>query len=301
MDEKYRKQKEREPCIMQKVIVTGADGMLGRDLCPILTKNGYAVVKTDIHNMDITNLNSIESVFAEENPDIVIHCAAYTNVDKAETDITNAKLINSTGTENIAKMCEKYNATLIYISTDYVFDGTKNTPYLPSDKPNPINNYGLTKLWGEQAVQTYCSKYYITRTSWLYGIYGKNFIETMLSLADKQELKVVDDQTGCPTWTIELINGILKLLKTNSTYGIYHVCGSNFATWYVLAKKIFALYNLEVNLVPCTTEEFPRPAKRPKYSVMANDGICRDWQEALAEYVKIRGLQNNERYSSSRR
>ena len=271
-----------------KVLVTGANGMLGQDLCPILGNNGYSVVKTDIDNLDITNSKMVEAVLNSENPDIVIHCAAYTNVDKAEEDINTARLINSTGTENIAKACSKLNCTLVYVSTDYVFEGTGTRPYKPQDKTNPLNNYGLTKFEGEEAVRKYCEKYYITRTSWLYGVHGRNFVETMISLADKPEIKVVDDQTGCPTWTVELCSGILKLLQFEKPFGTYHVCGGGFTTWYGFTKEIYKLCNLEVNLHPCTTEEFPRPAKRPVYSVMDNGGLCRDWKEALQDYIKIR-------------
>ncbi len=273
---------------MIKILVTGAKGMLGQDLCPILKNSGFEVIQTDIDTLDITNFDNVTSVFSTEKPDIVIHCAAYTNVDKAEEDLSTARLINKTGTENIAKICGANDITMVYISTDYVFNGEKNTPYLPTDIPAPINNYGLTKLEGEQAVQKYCSKYYITRTSWLYGIHGKNFVETMLSLADKPELKVVDDQVGCPTWTVELSNGILKLLTTDNKYGIYHVCGSGVTTWYGFAKEIFRQANLQVNLNPCKTSEFPRPAQRPSYSVMQNNGICRDWKEGLKNYLNLK-------------
>ena len=270
-----------------KILVTGANGMLGQDLCPILEDNEYEVYETDIHNLDITKIDEVEKVLKEEKPDIVIHCAAYTNVDKAEEDIETARLINKTGTENLAKICAEIEATIIYISTDYVFDGTKTSPYLPEDKTNPINNYGLTKLEGEEAIKKYCKKYYIARTSWLYGHHGKNFVETMISLANKDELKVVDDQIGCPTWTLELANGIVKLLKEKE-YGIYHVCGSNYTTWYGFAKEIFEQTNQKVNLKPCQTQEYPRPAKRPKYSVMQNNRICRDWKLALKDYIELR-------------
>ncbi|MBQ3819171.1 dTDP-4-dehydrorhamnose reductase [bacterium] len=270
----------------KKVLVTGAKGMLGQDLCPILEDEGYEVIETTSDTMDITDIKQVENVLTEKKPDIVIHCAAYTNVDKAEEELDKARLTNSTGTENIAKTCEKQNITLVYISTDYVFDGTKKEPYMPADNVNPQNNYGLTKLEGEQAVLKYCKKYYIARTSWLYGHHGKNFVETMLSLADKPELKVVDDQTGCPTWTVELANGIVKLF--DKPYGIYHICGSGYTTWYGFAKEIFKLSKLDVNLKPCTTDEFPRPAKRPAFSAMDNSGICRKWQNALKEYLLLR-------------
>lgn len=275
-----------------RVLVTGANGMLGQDLCPELKKNGYEIIETDLHNLDITNIEQVESFLSKEKPDIIIHCAAYTNVDKAEENIKIAEKINVIGTENIAKIATKIDSTLVYVSTDYVFDGAKSTPYEINDVANPINNYGLTKLKGEEVVKKNCSKYFITRTSWLYGINGKNFVETMISLANKPELKVVDDQIGCPTWTMELVNGILKLIKTQE-YGTYHVCGSDCTSWYGFAKEIFTQLNINANLCPCPTEEFPRPAKRPKYSVMNNNSICRNWKLALADYINLRNNKEN--------
>jgi dTDP-4-dehydrorhamnose reductase len=283
---------------MKKVLVTGANGMLGQDLCPILEDEGYEVVETDIQNLDITNPEMVSQVLNSEQPDIVIHCAAYTNVDKAEEDLETARKINAYGTENLAKVCGENGITMVYISTDYVFSGNGTKPYLPTDETAPLNNYGLTKWEGEEAVRKYVPKHFITRTSWLYGIHGKNFVETMLSLADKQELKVVDDQIGCPTWTVELSNGIVKILKTEN-YGTYHICGSGKTSWYGFAKEIFDQYKkispspLEgegwgEGLKPCTTNEFPRPAKRPAYSVMENNKICRNWKAALKDYLALR-------------
>lgn len=275
-----------------KVLVTGANGMLGQDLCPILEDEGYEVVETDIESMDLTKADEVEAKFSEVKPDLVIHCAAYTAVDKAEEEPKKAELINVCGTENLAKVCGKADVPIVYISTDYVFDGTKTTPYTPDDVPNPQTVYGKTKLGGEKTVKKYCKKYYIARTSWLYGHHGKNFVETMLSLADKPELKVVDDQVGCPTWTVELANGILKLLKL--PYGTYHVCGSGAISWYGFAKEIFEqaekIYEkpFGASLKPCSTEDFPRPAKRPKYSVMENGKLCRKWQSALHDYLELR-------------
>ena len=240
------------------VLVTGANGMLGQDLCPMLEDSGYEVIETDIDNLDITNEIQVRNVISDVNPDYVIHCAAYTNVDKAEEEKDKAELINGKGTENIAKACNANNSCLVYISTDYVFDGTKNSPYEPDDKTNPLGVYGITKFHGEQAVQKYCPKHYITRTSWLYGHHGKNFVETMISLAGKPELKVV------------------------------HTCGGGNTSWYGFAKEIFEKMNLDVNLLPCTTEEYPRPAKRPKYSIMNNHGLLRDWKLALKEYIELR-------------
>lgn len=272
---------------MPKILITGADGMLGKDLSAVLEENGFEVIKTDKEDMDILDAGLIKKVFSSENPDFTVHCAAYTNVDKAEDEPDLAMKINAAGTENLAKCCAEYDIPIIYISTDYVFDGKKNTPYLPTDEPNPLNVYGKTKLAGEKAVLKYCKKYYIARTSWLYGIYGKNFVETMKKLAPKGELKVVDDQKGCPTWTKELCNGIIKLLQ-NKPFGIYHICGSGSTTWYGFAKEIFKQCNLDVNLLPCSSEEYHAKAIRPKYSVMDNNGFCRDWKDALSDYLKIK-------------
>lgn len=274
---------------MKKILVTGAKGMLGHDLCPTLEDAGYDVTETDVDNLDITNLTQVEEVLGREKPDAVVHCAAYTNVNKAEEETDFAMKINAEGTENLAKTCAELDIPIVYVSTDYVFDGTKKEPYLPYDKTNPINAYGLTKLKGEEAVQKHCTKFYITRTSWLYGLHGKNFVETMISLADKPELKVVDDQIGCPTWTQELADGIVTLLREETPYGIYHVCGSGKTSWYGFAKEIFELAGLKVNLLPCKSDEFPSPAKRPQYSVMYNDNICRTWKAALKDYMKLRG------------
>ncbi len=270
-----------------KVLVTGANGMLGQDLCPILEDCEYEVVETDIDNLDITNEFAVHKVISEENPNYVIHCAAYTNVDKAEEEFEQAKLINVIGTENITKACSKNEATLIYISTDYVFDGEKHALYEPEDEPNTINNYGLTKLQGEEVVKKYCKDYYIVRTSWLYGHHGKNFVETMLVHKNDEIIKVVNDQIGCPTWTVELANGIIKMLE-EFEFGTYHICGAGQTNWYGFAKEIFEYLKIDVNLQPCSTEDYPRPAKRPRYSAMNNHKICRNWKQALHDYLDLR-------------
>ena len=291
-----------------KVFVTGVAGQLGHDVMNDLAARGYEGIGTDIApqysgaddgtavttmpyvSLDITDRDAVEKTITELKPDVVVHCAAWTAVDLAEDDDKKAKVhaINADGTQNIADACKKIDAKMVYISTDYVFDGTKNEPYKPDDRPNPINNYGATKYEGEEAVRSLCEKYYIARTSWLYGHHGKNFVETMIGLADREEVNVVDDQMGCPTWTVELANGILKLLS--KPYGTYHVCGSGSTTWYGFAKEIYAQAGLEVNLKPCTTDKFPRPAKRPAYSVMDNDKICRNWQAALKDYIELRNM-----------
>ncbi len=269
------------------VLVTGSNGMLGRDLCPLLDDRGYETIEAARCDFDITDFSAAEKFIEKNMPEILIHCAAYTNVDRAEEDEMCMK-VNAYATENIAKICLKNNITMVYISTDYVFDGTKNSPYLPSDSTNPLNKYGLSKLKGEEAVKKYCEKYYIARTSWLYGHHGNNFVETMISLKDKQELKVVNDQVGCPTWTADLSGAIADLIEENAEYGIYHLCGSGKATWFEFAKEIFRLCGIEKEITPCTTAEFKRPAKRPAYSVMDNQSRCRDWKAALKDYIELR-------------
>ena len=260
-----------------------------QDLCPIFEDAGYEVIETDVDTLDITNAEQVKHVLEEYKPEIVIHCAAYTNVDKAEEDLKTAELINVTGTENIADACGKLGITLVYISTDYVFNGCNTVPYKPNDMPNPINNYGQTKYEGEEAVRSFCEKYYIARTSWLYGHHGKNFVETMIALSKKMpEVRVVDDQIGCPTWTVALADAIIGLLDEEAEYGIYHICGSGKTSWYGFTKEIFKLAGVKTPVLPVTTAEFPRPAKRPAYSVMENDGICPDWKVSLKQYMELR-------------
>lgn len=263
--------------------------MLGQDLCPALKEAGFIVTETDVYNMDITNFNQAEYVIKYYKPDYVIHCAAYTNVDKSEEDPKTAFAINETGTKNIAKICAELDIPVVYISTDYVFKGDAKEPYKITDQRNPEGIYAQSKAKGEEAIEAHCSKYYIVRTSWLYGLKGRNFVETMIDLAQKMpELKVVDDQIGCPTWTMELVKGILSLITDEKPYGIYHICGSGETSWYNFAKEILNLSDLKTPIKPCKTEEFPRPARRPAYSVMDNSGICRDWRESLQDYIKLR-------------
>ena len=272
-----------------KILITGANGMLGKDLSKVLENLNHEVINTDVHNLDITNKSVAEKFILEENPEIVIHCAAYTDVDNAEKHFETAFNINVVGTKNIATATAKINSIFIYISTDYVFDGENKKPYEKDDIPNPINNYGRTKLLGEEVVKKLCKKYYIVRTSWLYGIYGKNFVEKMIELKDEPEIKVGRDQIGCPTWTVELSKGLIYIMESKP-YGIYHICGKNETSWYDFAKEIFRQEGLNVNLIPCSSEEFIRPAKRPKYSVMLGEAICNDWEISLVEYLKLRKI-----------
>jgi len=269
-----------------KILVTGADGMLGKDLCPLLESHDYEVVKTDIYTLDITDKQKVLDFVQETDPDLIIHGAAYTAVDKAETEKEKALAVNEEGTRNLAQAASSVNANILYISTDYVFNGLKNTPYTPEDTPSPINVYGISKLKGEQAIQGYTEDFWIVRTSWLYGANGKNFVDTIISFAQqKPKLKVVSDQIGCPTWTIALSRAIIKILKEVKPFGIYHVCGGGQTSWYEFAKKILELAKINTPIEPIESTEFPQLAKRPRYSVMDNEGFCPDWQVSLKEYI----------------
>lgn len=272
-----------------KILVTGANGMLGKDLCPLLEAKGHEVIKTDIDDLNIRNKPLVMDFVKKHKPDLIIHGAAYTAVDKAEEEKELAYEVNYHGTKNIAKASKEVGAKIVYISTDYVFDGTKKTPYTPQDKPNPQNIYGFTKLEGELAVQDENPNHYIVRTSWLYGKHGKNFVETMIMLAEKNpKLKVVADQFGCPTYTVALANAIIKIIEDNSKYGIYHICGGGETNWYNFAKKILEFSNIDTPVEPIDSAGFPQLAKRPKYAVMDNENRCPDWQESLKEYIKRR-------------
>jgi dTDP-4-dehydrorhamnose reductase len=267
-----------------KVLITGADGMFGFDLSEYLDNIGCFVIPTNKETLDITNFKQAGDVIEKNRPDLIINCGAYTDVEKAEVEKELASKINTQGAKNIAILANKYNSTLIHISTDYVFDGKKKTAYQPKDKPNPINHYGLTKYQGELEVQKNCKKHYIVRTSWLYGKNGKNFVDTMLNLAQNTtSINVVDDQIGCPTWTYDLASNILKVL--NKPYGIYHIASQGQTTWYNFSKEIFKIKGIKNTPNPISSKNYPQKALRPKYSVLNSDNICRKWEEMLLEYL----------------
>lgn len=276
-----------------RILVTGAKGMLGTDLVPILEKDGHEVTATDIEEMDITVPDQIIEMVRTTKPAIIIHCAAYTQVDKAEEEPDKAFLINGKGTENIALVCRDFGIDLCYLSTDYVFNGEKEEPYVPEDKTNPVNTYGASKLAGENAILQSVEKFYIIRTSWLYGKNGKNFVKTILDLAKSQnEIKVVDDQIGSPTWTVSLARAMSKLIGTGK-YGTYHVTDKTDGgiSWYGFAEAIVGLSHLDCRVIPVTSSEFARPAKRPKNSVLDLSKIkltlnedAAVWKEALKNF-----------------
>jgi len=280
-----------------KALVTGATGQLGTDVVTILRSNGYGVLACGRKELDITDLAQCQQLMGQFQPDVVIHCAAYTAVDAAETDIDGAYKVNAVGTRNIAVSAESNGAKLIYISTDYVFDGTSEESYQEYDNTNPQSIYGKSKRAGEVLVQSLSSRYFIVRTSWVYGAQGSNFVKTMLRLGqEKPSLKVVHDQKGSPTYTVDLTNFLLELMPTEK-YGVYHASNSGACTWYEFTQAIFEeARKLGISIIaepePCSTDEFPRPAHRPANSVMEHLSIrtngfqdLRPWREGLKHFL----------------
>jgi len=276
-----------------KVLIIGAEGMLGHDLEAVLGMENE-ISTTTIHTLDITDLEKTVKTIGDINPDLVVHAAAFTDVDGSEDRADLAYQVNVMGTRNVAVACQEADSALVYICTDYVFDGTKGTPYQEYDQTNPLGMYGKTKYLGEVQVRDLLDKFYIVRTSWLYGYHGPNFVATMLSLAEKMDsIKVVADQIGSPTYTVDLAQAIALLIK-KPAYGIYHVTNSEHCSWYEYAQLIFQMREVDVELVPVTTEEFGSAAPRPKYSVLDNyhwrmEGFppLRSYQEALKDYLEL--------------
>lgn len=275
-----------------KVLVTGADGQLGYDVIKRLTFEGVEFLGTDIGTLDITNETQVNRVISEYNPDVVIHCAAYTAVDKAEDEKELCYSVNVQGTKHVAEACKKINAKMVYISTDYVFDGEGNRPFKITDTPNPINYYGQTKYQGELEVQKVLDEHFIVRISWVFGINGKNFVKTMLRLgADRNEVSVVADQVGSPTYTYDLAKVLVEMVKTEK-YGIYHVTNEGYCSWYEFACEIFKQAEMDVKVNPINTEDYPAKAMRPKNSRLDKTGNnnlkylpLRSWQEALSNIM----------------
>lgn len=282
-----------------KVLITGANGQLGTDVVSLFRGSGHMVFACDRDTLDITDSSACEIVVEEFGPDVVIHCAAYTAVDRAEEEVESAYRINAAGTRNLVIACESVRAKFCYISTDYVFDGTSETAYHEYDIPNPQSIYGKSKLAGEVLVQSLSARYFIVRTSWVYGLHGHNFVKTMLRLGkERDSLQVVQDQTGAPTFTEDLASFLEELIKTDS-YGIYHASNSGKCTWYEFAKKIFEEAELitgekfKVSIQSCITEEYPLPAPRPRNSTMAHWAIrsngftdLREWEKGLRSFLE---------------
>jgi dTDP-4-dehydrorhamnose reductase len=278
------------------VLVTGANGQLGQAI-QFIAKNHTEIkfVFCSSSDLDISNKENCQTVFQNTKPDFCINAAAYTAVDKAESDRDKAELINVIGSKNIAEVCNQFDVKLIHISTDFVFDGSNDKPYTETQITNPKGVYGQTKLDGEKAIQQIFSKYYIIRTSWVYSQFGNNFMKTMLRLAsERTSLSVVNDQIGTPTNAVDLAEALVQIIlfnnqqPTTNNFGIYNFSNEGECSWYDFAKKIFEINNVSIDLSAITTEQFPTPAERPKYSVLdkskikATFGITiKTWEESL--------------------
>lgn len=273
-----------------KILVTGANGQLGREIAR--QNQEHKLILTDFDTLDITNGDRVTSYFRTVQPEAVIHCAAYTNVDGAESDADGAFRVNVVGTQNIAAGCLEIGAKMVYVSTDYVFSGNEQGLYREFDALNPQNIYGKTKQQGEEIVRQILGRHYIVRTAWLYGD-GNNFVRTMLKIAEtNQKLCVVHDQIGTPTSTVDLATVIFKLLSSHA-YGTYHATCQGHCSWYEFACEIFRLVGKEIEVLPVTTLQFPRPAKRPIHSVLDNYMLRMSigdpmgkWQDSLEKYLQ---------------
>jgi len=276
---------------MGTTLVFGASGQLGQCLQHVARERGLTgIIFLPEEQADILDMEKLQNVFAEHQPAYCINCAAYTAVDKAEDEVNLARRVNRDGAENLARLCEQHGTTLLHVSTDFVFAGTGNTPLDETDLAEPISIYGLTKLEGEQAIAAHTKKFFILRTGWLYSEYANNFVKTMLRLGrERDELRVIWDQTGTPTYAIDLAGCLLTIIEQeNQQYGIYHYSNEGLTSWYDFAVAIFELGKVEVRSVPIRTAEYPTKATRPAYSVMDKSKVKKvlgisipHWRESL--------------------
>lgn len=278
-----------------KVLVTGINGQLGHDVMRELEKRGHEAVGVDIEEMDITDAACVRRVMTRTVPEAVIHCSAYTAVDRAEEEVELCRRVNAEGTKNVAEVCEELDCKLLYLSTDYIFSGEGERPWEPGDEPDPLNVYGLTKYEGEQEIKSRINKFFIVRISWVFGVNGNNFIKTMLRLGrENGAVRVVDDQIGSPTYTYDLAVLLVDMIETEK-YGEYHATNEGVCSWYEFAKEIFAVAGMsEVEVTPVSSEEFPVKAKRPKNSRMSKEELVKNgfnklpsWQDAVKRYVPL--------------
>jgi dTDP-4-dehydrorhamnose reductase len=276
-----------------RLIVTGAGGMLGRAVVDAAARRGHDVHAATRSQLDVTNPVALRRVMREQRPHAVVNCAAYTDVDGAEADPATAEAVNSTGAGNVAEAAAEVGAAIVHVSTDYVFDGCKREPLLESDPTAPLGVYGETKLAGEVAVAAANPAHAIVRTAWLFGSGGKNFVDTMLALgAQREEVSVVCDQTGCPTWTGHLARALVQLAEQPGATGIHHLAAAGSCSWNELAREVFERAEIACRVLPATTEDFPRPARRPAYSVLGSERVdaiaLPPWRAGVAEYLATR-------------
>ncbi len=274
------------------IIVTGAKGQLGGDVCDLLSKQNSEYMGIDIADLDITNEKAVEDFFENTRADALIHCAAYVAVDKAEDEREICFKVNEDGTRNLAKACKKHGIKMLYVSTDYVFSGEGDTPFLPDDVKGPLGAYGLSKLKGEEAVKENLDRYFIVRTSWVFGEKNTNFIATMLRLAETRDtISVVADQVGSPTYAKDLAVLLCDMIKTDR-YGTYHGTNEGFCSWYELAEKTFEVAGKDVKVNPVASEEYPTRAVRPKNSRLSKECLSENsfdrlprWEDAVERYL----------------
>jgi dTDP-4-dehydrorhamnose reductase len=270
----------------KRILVTGSSGQLGSAILKVFKNNNIDVVGADRNFMDITNRDQVFDVINKIQPEVIIHCAAYTAVDKAEEDKENCYKTNVDGTRNLSILCKEMKILLIYFSTDYVFDGKKNEPYEVKDIPNPINYYGLTKYLGEEIIKTYLNNFYIFRISWVFGPNGKNFVNTIIRLAkENPSINVVNDQVGSPTYTIDVANFLLSNSKLLP--GIYHLSNEGFISWFDFASEIIRLLNIKCTIKPILTSDYKSLAKRGMNSrlLKTNNCLLKNWKLSLKDYL----------------
>lgn len=275
-----------------KLLVTGVKGQLGHDIVNECKKRNIEAVGVDVEEMDITDAKKVEEVIKEGNYDAVVHCAAWTAVDKAEDEVEACTKVNVEGTKNIANVCKELDIPMMYFSTDYVFDGQGETPWNEYDKRQPLNVYGQTKYEGELAVEA-LDKFFIVRIAWVFGVNGNNFIKTMLRLGkERGAVSVVNDQIGSPTYTYDLSKLVVDMIQTDK-YGIYHATNEGLCSWYEFACEIFKQAGMSVEVTPVDSDAFPAKAKRPNNSRMSKDMLDKNgfdrlptWQDALNRYLK---------------
>ncbi len=275
-----------------KVLVTGVGGQLGHDVVLELSSRGHESVGVDVAEMDITDAEAVRAFITKASPDAVIHCAAYTATEKAEEEPEVCRSVNATGTENIASVCRELDIKMLYISTDYVFDGKGEQAFRVDDKAAPLSVYGLTKYEGEQAVRKHLEKYFIVRISWVFGINGRNFVRTMLRIAENSnKVSAVNDQIGSPTYTKDLAPLLCDMIESER-YGTYHATNEGYCSWFDFASEIFRLAGKEMEITPVGSDHFPSRIKRPENSrldksELDKNGFARlpHWKDALARYI----------------
>ncbi len=286
-----------------RILITGANGMLGRDLVEIMA-NHFEVSGIDIEDGDITRIEEIRGAIGAREPGLIIHCAAYTDVDGCETDKELSFRVNSIGARNVAICALELDVPILYISTDFVFSGKKNAPYREYDHPEPVNEYGYAKLAGEQFIRNLHRKHYVVRTSWLFGRHGRNFVKTILKRArEKGHLRVVIDQIGSPTYTRDLGRKLTELIQQEAGYGIYHITNSGVCSWCDFARRILVEVGMhDIVIEPISTGESGRVARRPANSVLENRALrieglepLRSWEEALSEYLIHSNIEARQR------